>query len=121
MMGASSGEGAPRTPLHRDADRNSDAGITAVVQVVAVVDVGDVNVVVVIPVISPVFRPWVNKTYPIALILETRVPTNDQEGQAVDAKPMVPAKVSAVTVVRDPVAVIAATLLPVAVVRVPSL
>ena len=111
----------PRTPLHRDADRYSDVGIPAVVQVVAVVDVSDVDVVVVIPVIAPVFRPWVNKTYPIALILEARVPTNDQERQAVDAEPMVATKVSAVTVVRDAVAVIAATLLPVAVVRVPAL
>ena len=111
----------PRTPLHRDADRYSDVGIPAVVQVVAVVGVGDVNVVVVIPVIAPVFRPWVNKTYPIALILEAWVPTNDQEGQAIDAEPMVTTKVSAVTVVRDTVAVISATLLPVAVVRVPAL
>ena len=106
--------------LHRDADRNSDVGIPAVVQVIAVVDVGDVNVVVVIPVISPVFRPWVNKTYPIALILETRVPANDQEGQAVDAEPMVATKVSAVTVIRDSVAVIATTLLPVPMVRFPA-
>ena len=111
----------PRTPLHRDADRYCDVGIPAVVQVVAVVGVGDVHVVVVIPVIAPVFRPWVNKTYPIALILEAWVPTNDQEGQAIDAEPMVTTKVSAVTVVRDTVAVISATLLPVAVVRVPAL
>ena len=44
-MGASSREGAPRTPLHRDTARNSDFGITAVVQVIAVVDVSDVSCV----------------------------------------------------------------------------
>ena len=120
-MGCSLFRGCTCTPLHRDADRYSDVGIPAVVKVIAVVDVGDINVVVVIPVIPPVFRPWVNKTYPIALILEARVPTNDQEGQAVNAEAMVATKVSAVTVVRDSVAVIAATLLPVAVVRVPAL
>jgi len=111
----------PNTPLHRNADRNSDVGIPAVVKVIAVVDVGDVNIVVVVPVIAPVFRPWVNETDPIALILEARVPSNNQKRQAVDAEPMVPTKVSTVTVVRDTVTLVAATLLPVAVVRVPAL
>jgi hypothetical protein len=121
MRGAASAEAAPRALLHRNADRHSDVGIPAVVKVIAVVHVGDVNVVVVIPVIPPVFRPWVNETDPIAPILEARVPANNQKGQAVDAEPMVPTKVSTVTVVRDAVAVVAATLLPVAVVRVPAL
>ena len=85
------------------------------------VDVGDIHVVVVIPVIPPVFRPRVNKTDPIAPILEAWVPANNQEGQTVDAEPMAPTKVSTVTVVRDAVAIVAATLLPVAVVRVPAL
>src|SRR5579863_6318024 len=108
-------------PLPRDADRKPDTGIAPVVQVVAVVNIGDVNVVVVIPVISPVFRPWVNKTDPIALILEAGESTNNHEGQAVDAEPMVATKVSTVMVVGDSVAVVAAPLLPVAVVRVPAL
>ena len=108
-------------PLHRDADRNSDVGITTVVQVIAVVSVGDVDVVVVKPIIAPVLRPWVNETDPIALILEARVSANNHEGQAIDAEPMVATKVSAVTVVRDSIALISATLLPVAVVRVPPL
>ncbi len=108
-------------PLHGDTDRNSDVGITAVVQVIAVVDVGHANVVVVIPVVLPVFRPWVDKTYPTALILEARVTTNGHEGEAIDAKPMVPAEVSSISVVGNAVAVVGATLLPVAVVRVPAL
>ena len=121
MEGAASPEAAPRTPLHRNADRHSDVGIPAVVKVIAVVGVGDVNVVVVIPVIAPVFRPRINEADPIALILEAWVPSNNQKRQAVDAEPMVPTKVSPVTVVRDTVTVVAATLLPVAVVRVPAL
>jgi hypothetical protein len=108
-------------PLHGDTDRNSDVGITAVVQVIAIVDVGHVNVVVVIPVVPPVLRPWVNKTYPIALVLEAGLPANNHEGEAIDAKPMVPAEVSSISVVGNAVAVVAATLLPVAVVRVPAL
>src|SRR5271157_2792882 len=75
------------TPLPRDVDRNRDVRIPAVVQVVAVVDVGNINVVVVIPVISPVFRPWVNETDPIALILKARISLHNQEGQAVDTEP----------------------------------
>jgi hypothetical protein len=121
MRRAASPEAAPRRRLHRDADRHSDVGIPAVVKVIAIVDVGDVNVVVVIPVIAPVFGPRVNETDPIALILEARVPTNDQEGQTIDAEPMVATKVSAVAVVRNAVTVVAATLSPVAVIRVPAL
>ena len=92
-----------------------------VVKVIAVVDVGDINVVVVIPVISPIFRPWVNETNPKALILEARIPAYNQEGSSVDAEPMVRPKVSTEPVIRDAVAMVAATLLPVAVVGVPAL
>ena len=90
-------------------------------KVIASVDVRDINIVVVIPVTAPVFRPRVNETDPIALILEAWVPSNNQKRQAVDAELMGPTKVSPVTVVRDTVTVVAATLLPVAVVRVPAL
>ena len=90
-------------------------------QVIAVVDVGDINVVVVIPVIAPVFRPWVNETDPIALVLKARISAHNQEGQSVDAEPMVRPKVSAEPVVRNAVTVVAATLLPSAMVGVPAL
>jgi hypothetical protein len=121
MRGAASPETAPGTPLPRDVDRNSNVRIPAVEQVIAVVDVGDINVVVVIPVIPPGFRPWVNKTDPIALILEARVPANNQEGQAVDAESMVRPKVSTIPVVRNAIAMVTATLLPRAVVGIPAL
>jgi hypothetical protein len=121
MRGTASREAAPRTPLHRDADRNADVGIPAVVKVIAVADVGDVYVVVVIPVIPPVFRPWVNETHPIATVLEARVSANNQEGKAVDAEPMLRPKVTAEPVVRDAVAVVTTALLPGAVVRFPML
>ena len=103
-------------PLHRDADRNSDAGIPLVVKVIAVVDVGDVNVIIVIPVVTPIFWPRINEANPIALVLEARVPANNQEGQAINAESVIRTKVSAITVVRNAVAVVATTLLPGAVV-----
>ena len=121
MKGAASPEAAPCTPLHRDADRNSNVRISAVVQVIAVVRIGDVNVIVVIPVIAPIFRPRVHETDPIALILEARVPTHNHEGETVNAESVVRTKVSTETVVRDAVAVISAALLPSAMVGIPVL
>jgi hypothetical protein len=106
-------------PLHRDVDRNSDSGVPAVEQVVAVVDVGNINVVVVIPVIRPVFRPRVNETEPIALILEARVPTYNQKGQSVYAESMVRPKVSPEALIGNAVSVVATTLLPAAMVGIP--
>ena len=98
-----------------------DAGIPAVVQVVAVVDVVDVDVVVVVPVIPPGFRPRIDRADPIALVLEARVSAYNQEGKAVDAESVARAKVSAIAVVRNAVAVVAAALLPGAVIGLPVL
>src|SRR5437870_2922088 len=104
-------------PLKRDTDRNSrGGGIPAVVQVIAVVGVVDIDVVGVVPVIPPVFRPWVNGTDPVALVLEAGISANHPEGEALDSEPMVRSKVSTEPVVRDAVAAVAATLLPGAVV-----
>ena len=108
-------------PLHRDADCNSNGGIPAVEQVIAVVDVVDIDVVGVVPVIRPVFWPWVNETEPIALVLEAWISAHNKEGEAVDAEAMVLTKVSTETVVRNTVAVVAAALLPSAVVGIPAL
>ena len=111
----------PDRNLKRDADRNSGVGIPAVVHVIAVVNIGDINVVVVVPVISPVFRPRVNRTDPVAFVLEARVSAHHLEWQSVDAKPMFLTKVSAVAVFRDAVAAIPAALLPSAMVGIPAL
>jgi hypothetical protein len=118
---AASPEAAPNRPLHRDIDCNTDPGIPAVVHVVAVVDIADIDFVVVIPVISPVLRPWVYRTEPITLVLEAWISAYNQEGQAVNTESMVRPKVSAEAVVRDAIAVVAAALLPGAVVRFPVL
>ena len=100
------------TTLHRDADRNSDGGISAVEQIIAIVNIVDVDVIGVIPVIRPVPWPWVNKTKPITTILEARISANDQEGQALDSERMAWSEVPVKSVVGDSVATIAATLLP---------
>jgi hypothetical protein len=108
--------------LKRNTDRNSGVGrIPAVVEVIAVVGVVDVNVVVVVPVIPPVFRPRINRTDPITLVLKARVSADNQKGKAVDSKPMIWPKVASEPVVRDAVTVVAATLAPGAVVRIPAL
>jgi hypothetical protein len=108
-------------PLERNADCNSRARISAVVHVIAVIYVRNINIVVVVPVIAPVFGPGINRADPIAFILETRISAYHHERQSADQKPMVGPKVSVVTIVRNAVAVVAAALLPVAVVRVPVL
>jgi hypothetical protein len=109
-----------RESLPRNADRNSGAGISAVVQVVAVV-VGDVNVVIVIPVIPPIFWPWINQTQPVAVVLEAGISAYNQEWQAMDAEPVLRPKVSPEAVVRNAVAAVASALLPVAMIAVPML
>jgi hypothetical protein len=113
--------GCTGTPLHRDADRNSGAGIPPVEQVIAVVDVHHIDVIVVVPVIPPVFWPRVNEAQPIATVLEAGISAHNQKGQSVDAEPMVRSKVSTEPVVRDAIAVIATPLLPSAVVGIPAL
>ncbi len=107
--------------LQRDIDRNSGARIPAVIEVVTVVDIVDVDVVGVVPVIPPGFRPWINGADPIAVILETGISAHNQEGKTLDSEAMVRSKVSAVPVVRDAVAPVAAPLLPGAVVGLPIL
>jgi hypothetical protein len=87
-----------------------------VVQVIAVVAVCDINVVGVVPVIRPDFWPRINKAEPIAVVLETWISAHNQEWKAIDPELMLRPKASAETVVRNAVAVIAATLLPTAVV-----
>jgi hypothetical protein len=121
MRGAASFEAAPEDPLERDVDRNSLAGIPAVVHVVAVVDIVDIYVVVVVPVISPGLRPGVDGADPVALVLEAWVSAHDQEGEGVDAESMARPEVSAIAVIRNAITVVAPTLLPGAVIGLPVL
>jgi hypothetical protein len=53
--------------------------------------------------------------------LEAGISTHNEEGESVDAETVVLAEISAEAIVRDAVAVVAAALLPVAVVGIPAL
>src|SRR5271167_2659825 len=105
--------------LHRDVDRNADAGVPSVIQVVTVANVVHVNVVGFVPVRCPVARPRVNATEPIAAVLKPGIPTYNHEGKVEDAEPVAPAIVATEVSVRNAVAVIAAALLPGAVIGLP--
>src|SRR6185369_5503977 len=98
--------------LQRDADRNPNGRVPTVVQVIAVVDVSDINVVGVVPVIRPIFWPRINKTEPIAAVLEAGISAHNLERPSVNSEPMIRPKVSTEPVIRDAVAVVTTTLLP---------
>jgi hypothetical protein len=92
-----------------------------VVHVVPIVLVENINVVIFVPVVSPIVRPRVNYAKPKAVVLEAREAANNHKRLAVDDEPVLRAKVAVVTVLRDTVAVVAAALLPRAVVGLPVL
>jgi hypothetical protein len=110
---------APHALLHRDADRDPNTWVASVVQVIAVVDIADIDLVIVVPVVAPVGRPRVNDTQPVAVVLEARIPANHDEGQALNTETMVRAEITAKTVVRNAISVVATALLPCAMVRLP--
>jgi hypothetical protein len=111
--------GCLSTQLERDADREANAGISAVIQVISIVHIAHVDIVVVIPVISPISGPWVNHAEPISAVLKARESTHHQERQSADSESMPLAEVSAEAVVRDSIAVVTAALLPGTVVSLP--
>jgi hypothetical protein len=101
-----------RQLIHKDGDCDSIPRIATVVQVIAVVRVFDIHIIVVVPVVGPVFRPWVNRTEPEATVLEPEVPANFFHGVAVDAEGVFRTKVAIVAIVGNAVPVVAAALLP---------
>ena len=108
--------------LRRDANCNPRAvRIHAVVQVIPVIRVCDVNIIGLVPGVSPVFRIRINHTEPMASVLEARIPALHTEGEAGDAEIVIRTIVAAVRIVRNAIAVVAAALLPIAVLRLPVL
>jgi hypothetical protein len=106
-------------PLPRDVDRNCDVGIPVIKQVIAFVDIRDIDIVSVIPVVRPVPWPRVNEAYPVAFVLESWISANNEERKSLDAEAVVRPEESAETFVRNAITVVAATLLPGAVVGLP--
>src|ERR1035438_9487513 len=105
--------------VHVDCDCDPVPGVPAVVQVIAVFGVNDIHIIVVVPVVRPVLWPWVHETEPKAAVLEARRPAIHLHWVPVDPEPVIRTKVATITVIWNAVAVVAATLLPVAVLGLP--
>ena len=102
-----------------DADGNSNAGIPWVVQIISAIGIVNIHIIVFVPVVWPVFWPRVKDTEPKAAVLEARIPANNYQREAVDVEPVTLTKVATITVIRNTVAVVAAALLPGAVIGLP--
>jgi hypothetical protein len=103
-----------------EADGDAVAGISAVIQIISVTVVVHVYVIVVVPVGIPVLRPRVNQTEPIAAVMEAAMSPNISHRKTVNAEPVILAIVATEAVIRNVVAVVAAALLPGAVLRLPA-
>jgi hypothetical protein len=105
--------------VHVDGDCNSIPGIPTVVHVIAASVVVDIHIIGVVPIVRPVFRPRVHETEPKTAVLEARIPAIHLYGVAVDAERVISTKVATIAVLWNVVAVVAPTLLPVAMFGLP--
>jgi hypothetical protein len=110
-----------RLLIHINGDCDPVLGIPTVVQVIAVVGIVDVHVVVFVPVVGPVFGDRVQETEPVAVVLEAGIAAKNYQREAVNAEPVIPTKITAEPVFRNMVTVVAATLLPGAVLGLESI
>src|ERR1700686_2980451 len=99
-----------RCLVHKNGDCDSIPGIPTVVHVIAVPRIVDIHIIVVIPVVRPVFRPRVKDAEPKPAVLEGGIPANHYHRVTVDAERVIRAEVTSITVLRNAVAVVAATL-----------
>lgn len=106
-------------PVCVDADGDSVVRIPTIVQVIAVAGVVNIHIIVLIPVACPIFRPWVNDVKVKTAVLETRMSANHRYGMTIDSERVRRPKMASVTVLRNPVTVVSAALLPIAVFRSP--
>jgi hypothetical protein len=108
------------TRSERDVDRDpGTAGISAVVEVVSVTGIVHINIVRLIPVIAPIVGIRVHHREPITPVLESRIAALIHEGKTIDAEIVAPAVVAAKIIVRNAVAIVAAALLPAAMIVIP--
>jgi hypothetical protein len=109
-----------RIRSERDADGDSGTvRISAVEQVVSVTLVIDINVVCLIPVVAPIVGVRIHHREPVAAVLETRIAALIHEGKAIDAEVVTSTVVAAEIIVGNSVAMVAAALLPAAVIVIP--
>jgi hypothetical protein len=106
-------------PLLRDGDCDRNAGISSVEEIISVANIVYINVVGLVPVLAPVFRHRVKATEPIAAVLEAGISANRLEREAIDVESVAPTIVATEIRCRNAVAVIAAALIPSAVVGLP--
>ena len=102
--------------LHRDADCDPDTWIPLVVHIIPIVLIDNINIVGLVPVVGPSVGPRINYTEPKAVVLEARESADHHIRLVVDDETVVRTKIAVVTVIRDAVAVVAAALLPGAVI-----
>src|ERR1035437_10041160 len=111
----------PPMPLHGYIHREHDSWIAPVDQIVPIVGIDNVYIVGVIPIRCPVFGPWINHAEPKAAVLKTRIPAVHHDRHRVDGEEVARPKVLPVTFLRNAFAMIAAALLPGAMLRLPML
>jgi hypothetical protein len=107
--------------LERDTDCDADTRVSPVVHVVPIVSVANVNVVGFVPVACPRVWPRINKAEPIAAVLKAWESADDHVGLTEDYELMARSEMAVVMIGRNTVAIVAAALLPRAVVRLPVL
>jgi hypothetical protein len=108
-----------RSLVKIDADGDPIPGVPAVVQVIAAVGENDIDVIILVPVVVPVLRPRIHEPEPESAVLEAWISAIEFHGIPMDAEPVIPAKMGTISVVGNTVAIVAATLLPVAVLGLP--
>ena len=96
----------------RDRDCDPLAGVRAVIHVVPIVGVVDIDIVSLIPVRSPVFRPGVDERDPVAVVLEARIPADEDQRKLADVEKVLMPEVEPEAVIGNPVAVVPAALTP---------
>ena len=98
--------------LESNADRESNARVSPVIQVISATEVGNVDIIGVVPVVGPVRGVRVDDAEPITGILEPGISPDNQEGQTSNSKSVLLSKVCAEAAVRNSIPCVSAALLP---------
>ena len=107
----------------RDLERNCDGdwiiGVIAVIEVVPIAGVVEIHIIGLVPGWPPGFRPWIDDSDPVSIVLEARQTAYEYQGKAVDVEEVLAAEVEAEAGIGNAVAGIATALSPALVVVFP--